>query len=355
MTDPIKVLIIDDSLTSRVVIRSALSRDPRFQVVGVATDPATARAMIIRLRPDVLTLDIEMPHMSGLQFLEKIMRLRPMPVVMISAHTTHGADATIQAMQMGAVECLAKPTAGNGWPELKTLPDLIANAASARIMRPLSVPLVKTTAFQRPVAAPANTLKPVMIGASTGGIEALTEILGAMPALCPPILITQHIGAAFTGSLARRLDQQCPPSVIVATDGLPIKAGCVYIAPGGETHLELGRVNGSLICQLSAGPPQCGHRPSVDALFFSAAEICGHNAIGVILTGMGEDGARGLLAMRQKGAHTIGQNRRTSVVYGMPGAAMAMSAVEKERPIDQIALSILEISNPHTQDQTICA
>jgi len=355
MSAPVKVLIVDDSLTSRAFIRSVLNNDERIDVVGVTADPGTALLMIGRLQPDVITLDVEMPSMSGLQCLETIMRLHPTPVVMISAYTTHGSDAAIHALQMGAVDCVAKPVHAEDWHGLRALPELIVRISTARV-RHRRIPRHK--APQSPSLAGASiphASRPIFIGASTGGIEALTEILGTMPANCPPILVTQHIGATFTDSLARRLNLHCAANVIVAEHMCSVEPGTIYIAPGGETHLQIGVRKGKFLCQLLSGPLQYGHRPSVDRLFFSAASACGPNAIGVILTGMGTDGARGLLAMRQRGASTIAQDRATSVVYGMPQAARIIGAVEQELPISAIAASILEISNTLPLDTPACA
>ncbi|MBS4076018.1 chemotaxis response regulator protein-glutamate methylesterase [Ameyamaea chiangmaiensis] len=354
MCPPIRVLIVDDSITSRMILRSALTRDPRLIVVGSASDPTTARDMILQLKPDVLTLDIEMPRMNGLQFLDKIMRLRPMPVVMVSAYTQHGADITIQALQMGAVECLAKPIAGEGWPELAHLPDLIVRAAAARPVRAIGSSAV-APAPSSPLNMPTDAHQPlIVIGSSTGGIEALTEILQHLPALCPPILITQHIASAFTASLARRLDQQSAPCVRVAVDQMPIESGHIYIAPGGEVHLEVARRGNVRFCALVAAPAECGHRPSADRLFRSAASACGRFAIGIILTGMGDDGARGLLDMRRSGARTIAQDRASSVVYGMPKSAIERGAVEFELPLSRIAPTFLTLARDLTEDNAPC-
>jgi two-component system chemotaxis response regulator CheB len=326
----IKTLVVDDSPTMRALIRAALSRDPGIVVIGEAGDPHEARAKIKALLPDVLTLDVEMPGMDGLDFLERLMRLRPMPVVMVSCLTSEGADTTLRALALGAVECVAKPGPGEAFEDL---PTAVRNAAAARVQP----------------TAPINT-RPVpqlfrgegaiiAIGASTGGVEALSAVLSSFPANCPPTLITQHIRPAFTRSLANRLDRLCAASVAEARDGEPLLAGRVYIAPGG-THLAISGTT-SWRCSLLRDAPVNGHCPSVDVLFDSVARFAGERAVGVILTGMGKDGAQGLLAIRKRGGRTIGQDAETSVVYGMPRAAFEIGAVELQVPLRSIAARTL--------------
>jgi two-component system chemotaxis response regulator CheB len=333
---PVRVLIVDDSPSMRAALNHILSADPDIEVVGLAPEPNAARAMIKDLNPDVLTLDIEMPGMDGLSFLERIMRLRPMPVVMCSTLTARGAAATIEALRLGAVDCIAKPT-GNPLEiarDAALLCVTVKAAARSTVRRaPDQMPLVKSVA--------PGALRDVVIavGASTGGVEALFSILTALPADCPPILVVQHMPAAFTSGFASRLDKECAMRVVEAVDGMPLAPGTVYIAPGGHMHMELvdgihGRV------KLRATEPCGGHRPSVDVLFRSVSEV-GPAAVGVMLTGMGSDGAEGLFAMRTAGARTLGQSRETCVVYGMPRAAFALGAIDREVPLSAMPEAIL--------------
>lgn len=341
----IKVLVVDDSPTMRGLITAALRRDPEIEVVGSAGDPFEARGAIKALNPDVVTLDIEMPNMNGLEFLEKIMRLRPMPVVMVSSLTQAGADVTLRALEIGAVDCVGKPTgnitAGEGG--LAEIAAKVKNAARATVRATMTT-TSKTPA--KPVRAkefaPSGDL--VAIGSSTGGVEALLTVLNNYPANCPPTVITQHMPAAFTASFAARLGRACNAKVYEARDGDVLEPGKVYVAPGGATHLEVSRSAG-LRCRLTDGDPVSGHRPSVDVMFKSVASVMGDKAVGVILTGMGRDGAQGLLAMRQAGARTIGQDESTCVVYGMPRAAYEMGAVEKQMSLSAIGSAILDLSS----------
>jgi two-component system chemotaxis response regulator CheB len=331
----IRVLIVDDSATMRSLIAAVLRRDPEIEVVGQAGDPLEARQAIKDLNPDVITLDVEMPNMNGIEFLEKIMRLRPMPVVMVSTLTVRGAEATLTALELGAVDCIAKPSTG-GVDGFGELPAKVKAAAQAR---------VRARVAPAPAAAPpmlprAPTGQVIAIGSSTGGVEALIAILGRFPANCPATVITQHMPASFTASFAARLDRLCPPRVEEASDGAPLEAGRVYIAPGGERHLEV--VGGATLrCRLAAGEPVSGHRPSVDTLFRSVAKAAGPRAAGCILTGMGRDGAQGLLEMRRAGARTFGQDEATCVVYGMPRAAFEAGAVERQAPLERLAGELL--------------
>jgi two-component system, chemotaxis family, protein-glutamate methylesterase/glutaminase len=337
MTHPrVRVLIVDDSPSMRAVLKRILSADPAIEVIGVAPEPDAARTMIKELNPDVITLDIEMPGMDGLSFLERIMRLRPMPVVMCSTLTARGAEATIEALRLGAVDCIAKPT-GNPLDIALSSAQLCATvkeAARSTVRRApeSAIPLA-------PLASGALRDVVIAIGASTGGVEALFLILKALPTDCPPILIVQHMPAAFTPGFAARLDGECALHVVEARDGTPIERGNVYIAPGGQTHMELtGGVHGRI--KLRRSEAQGGHRPSVDVLFASVAPL-GPAAVGVMLTGMGSDGAEGLLAMRQAGARTLGQSAETCVVYGMPRAAFALGAIEREVALTAMAGAIL--------------
>ncbi|HWA61375.1 MAG TPA: chemotaxis response regulator protein-glutamate methylesterase [Caulobacteraceae bacterium] len=331
-----RVVIVDDSPTMRGLISATLRRDPELEVVGSAGDPFEARQMIKDLNPDVITLDIEMPNMNGLEFLEKIMRLRPMPVVMVSTLTQAGADATLRALELGAVDCVAKPTGASVGEALSELARKVKTAARASV-RPVG-------AFR--AAAPREGYGPsegiVAIGSSTGGVEALLTVLSSFPSNCPPTVITQHMPATFTRSFAARLDRICGAHVEEATDGAPLQTGRIYLAPGGETHLEVVRAGG-LRCRLRSGDLISGHRPSVDALFNSVAHAAGPGAVGAILTGMGRDGAQGLKAMRDAGAHTIGQDEASCVVYGMPRAAFELGAVERQATLGDIGPALLSL------------
>lgn len=338
-----RVLIVDDSATMRMLIAAALGVDPALEVVGMAGDPLEAREMIKQLRPDVITLDVEMPNMNGIEFLERLMRLRPMPVVMVSTLTTRGAEATLSALELGAVDCVAKPNAANP-STFEDLASKVRMAAGAKVRArqsptPASGPSSGT-------ALPANFAsngKLVAIGSSTGGVEALLEICSRLPANGPPVVITQHMPAAFTKSFAERLDRACAAEVSEAFDGAPLSAGKVYLAAGG-LHLEVGGST-ALRCLVTPGQPVSGHMPSVDVLFRSVAQACKAKAVGVILTGMGRDGAEGLMAMRTAGARTLGQDENSSVVYGMPRAAFDLGAVERQLPLDRIANAIRQLTN----------
>ena len=336
---PVRVLVVDDSATMRGLIRAALERDPGVAVIGQAADPFEARQAIKTLNPDVITLDVEMPNMNGIEFLDKIMRLRPMPVIMVSSQTTSGGDATIRALEAGAVDCVAKPS--RGFEEaFDDLPEIVKMAAEA-FVRPSALRRIELQPHSP--AAPTNYVhdgRVVAIGASTGGVEALIAVLSEFPANCPPTVITQHMPANFTRSLAQRLDRICAPSVSEAVDGAALEQGRIYLAPGGAAHLEV--VGGRrLHCRLRAGEAINGHRPSVDALFASVGKAVGEKGVGVILTGMGRDGAAGLLEMRKAGARTLGQNEASSVIYGMPRVAFEWGAVEKQLPLARLGREIL--------------
>lgn len=335
----VRVLVVDDSPTMRAFLSSLLKRDPGIEVVGSAADALAAREMIKSLDPDVITLDIEMPGMNGLAFLEKIMTLRPTPVVMVSAATQAGSAAAVEAMRLGAVGCFAKPSDGRGASmerELPALLDLIREAAQSKVVAQ------SMARDEAPVEDFRWNGSLVAIGASTGGVEALFEVLRTFPENCPPTVIVQHMPPMFTASLATRLDRLIAPRVVEASDGMPLQQGCIYIAPGGDRHMEVtcwprGRV------RLTPGPLVSGHQPSVDALFHSVARAAGPT-VGVILTGMGADGAEGLLLMREHGARTLGQDETSCVVYGMPRAAKAIGAVERELPLARIGASIIDLA-----------
>jgi two-component system chemotaxis response regulator CheB len=346
---PIRVLVVDDSATMRGLISAALSRDAEIAVVGQASDALEAREAIKALNPDVMTLDVEMPKMDGLEFLDKVMRLRPFPVVMVSSLTARGASATIRAMELGAVDCVGKPSIEHP-DSFDDLPDRVKAAAAARLHKRADDRAARphSRADDRSACESASSYHPdgrvVAIGASTGGVEALIAILTGYPTNCPPTVITLHMPTPFTKSFARRLDGLTGARVGEAEDGAPLEIGRVYLAPGSATHLEVSS-SGHWRCRLQRDDLVNGHRPSVDVLFASVAKSCGPKAVGVILTGMGRDGAAGLLAMRRSGARTIGQNEATSVVYGMPKVAFECGAVEKQMPLGGIGTEILSLTS----------
>jgi len=338
MIAPARVLVVDDSPTMRGLITAVLNSDPDVSVVGQASDAMEARSAIKQLNPDVVTLDIEMPNMNGLDFLEKIMRLRPMPVIMVSTMTQRGADATLAALEIGAFDCVGKPVPGDVRPFMDLAEKVKAAARSARRQVSTPVSMVPT-----PASDYRNGRKVVAIGSSTGGVEALIAVLQKFPLNCPPTVITQHMPSTFTKSFAERLNRICAPVVQEATDGARLEIGKIYLAPGGDRHLQV--VNPSApCCRLVERDPVNGHRPSVDVLFDSVAELAGRNAVGAILTGMGRDGASGLLRMRSAGARTIGQNEKTCVVYGMPRVAYEIGAVEQQLPLGSIGDEILKLT-----------
>ncbi|KWV55801.1 chemotaxis response regulator protein-glutamate methylesterase [Rhizobium altiplani] len=339
MSAPAKVLVVDDSATMRGLITAVLSADPEVSVIGQAGDALEAREAIKKLNPDVVTLDIEMPNMNGLDFLEKIMRLRPMPVIMVSTLTHRGADASLAALEIGAFDCVGKPLPGDARPFGDLAEKVKAAARSQRRQYAQSAPVAPPPA----VADFRVGRKIVAIGSSTGGVEALIAVLQKFPANCPPTVITQHMPPTFTKSFAERLNRLCAPVVQEATDGARLEIGKIYLAPGGERHLQVANVHAPC-CRLIERDPVNGHRPSVDVLFDSVAELAGRNAVGVILTGMGRDGAAGLLKMRHAGARTLGQNEKTSVVYGMPRVAYELGAVEQQLPLNAIGEEILKMT-----------
>jgi two-component system chemotaxis response regulator CheB len=313
-----------------------LSADPEIDVVGLAPEPHVARDMIKDLNPDVLTLDVEMPGMDGLSFLEKIMRLRPMPVVMCSTLTARGAEVSIEALRLGAVDCIAKPS-GNPLEIVRDADHLRTTVKAAAKSRVRSK---QPTKPKRPVGAAQYRDAVIAIGSSTGGVEALFSVISALPADCPPVLIVQHMPAAFTAGFAARLNSVAAVRVVEARDGEPIERGTVYIAPGGAKHMQLLQGSPDRI-KLVAKDPVGGHRPAVDVLFQSVSQR-GEAAIGVILTGMGSDGAAGLLAMREAGARTFGQDEATCVVYGMPRAAFELGAVERQVNLSAVPEAVLD-------------
>ncbi len=339
MSAPARVLVVDDSPTMRGLISAVLNSDPDVNVIGQAGDALEAREAIKRLNPDVVTLDIEMPNMNGLEFLEKIMRLRPMPVIMVSSMTHRGAEATLAALEIGAFDCVGKPLPGEPRP-FGDLADKVK--AAARSKRAMPAPVAAVAAPAKPADFRVGR-KIVAIGSSTGGVEALITVLQKYPVNCPPTVITQHMPSTFTKSFAERLNRLCAPVVQEATEGARLEIGKIYLAPGGDRHLQVTNPSAPC-CRLVERDAVNGHRPSVDVLFDSVAELAGRNAVGVILTGMGRDGAAGLLKMRHAGARTIGQNEKTCVVYGMPRVAHELGAVETQLPLGSIGDEILKIT-----------
>ncbi|MDQ9092486.1 chemotaxis response regulator protein-glutamate methylesterase [Pseudoalteromonas haloplanktis] len=342
----VKVLVIDDSPLIRRVLTEILQQADDLEVVGSAEDPYQARTMIKQLNPDVLTLDIEMPKMDGISFLKNLMRLRPMPVVMISTLTQKGSPITLEALELGAVDFIAKPTvnASKQFTQYaKVVQQKVRTAAAARVR-----------AFKLNDVKPIETLhnsqfslkKVVAIGASTGGTEAIKEVLIRMPENCPPIVITQHIPPVFSSSFAQRMDRTCAINVKEAQHGDKLAAGWAYIAPGDQ-HLSVVQRGSSLYCQLDQSDPVNRHRPAVDVLFNSLVEVCPKNTIAALLTGMGNDGAKGLLALKQHGAYTVAQDELSSVVWGMPKAAIELGAAIDVVSLDRVAQQLLSQAIKH--------
>ncbi len=340
---PTKVLIIDDSALMRELLKGLLSLDPTIEVVGVASDPLQARQMIKQLLPDVITLDIEMPKMDGLTFLEKVMTLRPMPVVMVSSLTQQGAEATMTALELGAVDFFPKPKLDMKRGIEQRADELIGKvkAASHAKVKPLDRHADDGSGASALAALKFSTTEKIIaIGASTGGVEALRVVIKDLPANSPAILVTQHMPEKFTKTFAERLNKISAVAVSEARHGERVLPGHVYIAPGGQ-HLELRRSGANYLCKLTDEPPVSGHCPSVDVLFKSTCKAAGKNAVAVILTGMGKDGAEGMLDLRNAGARTFGQDEPSSVVYGMPRAAFESGAVETQLPLSKMTEAML--------------
>lgn len=333
------VLIIDDSALIRTLFKELISQAPDIEVIGTAVDVPDARAKIKALHPDVVTLDIEMPGMDGISFLEKIMTLRPMPVIMVSTLTQKGAAETIRALELGAFDYISKPVGAHIRDNLDQLRDeLIQKIRSAVLANLHAAPLrAAPHAARQPITMPhASQDALIAIGSSTGGVEALRDIFAVLPGNLPPIVMAQHMPEAFTASFAGRLNALSQVEVAEARHGMEIKPGHAYLAPGGR-HLRIVQKGSKRFCQLDESVAVSGHRPSVDVLFQSVAAFAKASTVGIILTGMGKDGATGLLAMRERGAYTIGQSAASCVVYGMPKAAMAAGAVAVELPLVSIA------------------
>jgi two-component system chemotaxis response regulator CheB len=332
----ISVLIIDDSATMRAILLARLSGESDICVIGTAANAAEGRELMKLFNPDVVTLDIEMPGMNGLDFLQKIMTLRPTPVIVVSGCTQKGAEVTARALALGAVDCYAKSDRSGGLPldDNGKLASLVREAAQVRFrISPEETAKARLTPF--------SGTKLIAIGSSTGGVEALQTLLASFPEDCPATLIVQHINPRFAAAIAKTLDLACPAKVLLAETDMPLKRGHIYLAPGDDRHLTVAG-HGAFHARLRQGDPVSGHIPSVDALFNSVAEVAGARAVGILLTGMGCDGAKGLLAMAKAGAQTIAQDEATCTVFGMPRAAIALGAANIIAPIDRIAVFALK-------------
>lgn len=340
-TPKIKVLCVDDSALIRNLLQEIIDAEPDMEVVAVAPDPLIARDLIKQHNPDVLTLDVEMPRMDGLDFLERLMRLRPMPVLMVSSLTQAGSEVTLRALELGAVDFIAKPSMGIRNGMLDYAEEITGRIRAAARSRPRQRPQSSTpiTALAAPMM---SSEKLIIIGASTGGTEAIRQVLEPLPANSPAILITQHMPGGFTRSFAERLNRLCRITVKEAENGERVLPGHAYIAPG-DHHLELARSGANYITRLHDGPPVNRHRPSVDVLFRSAARCAGRNAVAALLTGMGKDGAAGLLEMRQAGAPTLAQDEQSCVVFGMPREAIALNAAMEVAALDDIAPRLIAL------------
>ncbi|MBL0917146.1 MAG: chemotaxis response regulator protein-glutamate methylesterase [Hydrogenophaga sp.] len=350
----IRVVVVDDSALVRSLLSEIINRQHDMQCVGAAADPLVAREMIRELNPDVITLDVEMPRMDGLEFLSRLMRLRPMPVVMVSTLTEQGAEITLRALELGAIDFVAKPRIGvsQGLNELASdIVDKIRVAAAAQVRRLGAAPR-QESAGVNPAAAvsharPAaplprvSTEKIICIGASTGGTEAIREVLVPMPADAPAIVITQHMPPGFTTSFANRLDGLCKIRVAEARDGERILPGHAYIAPGGR-HLRIDRSGSNYVAVVEDTEPVNRHRPSVEVLFKSCARVIGPNAIGIMLTGMGADGASAMREMKDAGSYNYVQDEASCVVFGMPRMAIQHGAAHEVLPLNQIASAVLD-------------
>jgi two-component system chemotaxis response regulator CheB len=336
----VRVLIVDDSAIVRKILTQELGRHSGIEIVGTAPDPYIARDKIVALEPDVVTLDVEMPRMDGITFLRKLMQHHPMPVIVLSSLTPQGGKTALEALEAGAVEVMCKPSGSY------TVGD-VCNVLVEKIKAASTARLGTGTAVREYVAGPTQRLsmaettnKIFAIGASTGGVQALTRVLSSLPANAPGTVVVQHMPAHFTTSFAQRLNTECAMSVKEADDGDHVVPGRVLIAPGG-LHMVLQRSGANYFVALKDGPPVCRQKPSVEVLFNSVAKYAGANAVGAILTGMGDDGATGLLNMRQAGAHTIAQDEQSCVVFGMPKEAIARGGAEQVTSLDRVAGSLI--------------
>lgn len=350
MSRKIRVVVVDDSALVRGLLSEIINRQPDMECIGSANDPLIAREMIRELDPDVITLDVEMPRMDGIDFLGRLMRLRPTPVVMISTLTERGAEVTLKALELGAVDFVAKPRVGltNGLNDLAgQIVDKIRVAAVAKVRRIQKDPVGTTTAgAAQPGSAITSLLgrvsteKLIFIGASTGGTEAIKEILTRLPADCPAIVITQHMPPGFTTSFAARLNGLCQITVKEAVHGERILPGHAYIAPGG-TQFHISRSGANYVAVVDDGPPVNRHKPSVEVLFKSAAAVAGRNAFGIMLTGMGGDGATAMREMKDAGSYNYVQDEASCIVFGMPREAIAKGAADEVLPLLQIAPALV--------------
>lgn len=344
MTGPVKVLIVDDSALVRKVLEAGLSADPRIVVVGTAPDPYVARDMIVQQKPDVLTLDVEMPRMDGVEFLRRLMSQMPIPVVMVSSLTDAGAQATLDALDAGAVDFVTKPGSQFGGKGLESmmseLRTKVKAAARVRVSQQRARPAVLAPSAPLTRAMANTTDKVIALGASTGGTEALRQVMERFPANTPGVVVVQHMPEKFTEMYAQRLDRLCAMDVKEAADNDRVIPGRILIAPGGM-QMRVVRQGGQYRVRCKEGERVSGHSPSVDVLFDSVAQDVGRNAVGAIFTGMGSDGAAGLLKMRQSGASTFGQDEATCVVYGMPKVAFERGGVETQVPLEAMAERIL--------------
>ena len=340
-----RVVVVDDSALVRSLLAEIINRQTDMECVGTAADPFLAREMIRNLNPDVITLDVEMPRMDGIDFLSKLMRLRPMPVVMVSTLTERGADVTLRALELGAVDFVAKPKIGiaDGLRLLaEDITDKVRVAARAHIRRaPPAPPAGAPAAAPTPQLGRLSTEKIIFIGASTGGTEATKEVLTQLPPDAPAVVITQHMPPGFTRSYATRLDGLCRIRVKEAVDGERILPGHAYIAPGG-LHLSVERSGANYIARVRDGEPVNRHKPSVEVLFESAARVVGQNALGIMLTGMGADGARAMKLMRDAGSYNVCQDEASCVVFGMPREAIQHGAAHEVLPLQQIAPHLMD-------------
>jgi len=341
---PIRVLVVDDSAIVRQILEKELRKDPMIDVVGTAIDPYAARNKIASLHPDVLTLDIEMPRMDGITFLNKLMASRPMPVVVLSSLATSGGEVALDALDAGAVEVLCKPGAAYSVGDMAVeLIDKVKSAARAKIPQLAGNAPVKPSVARKRLSLSQSTNKIIAIGASTGGTTALTDVLMEMPANSPGIVIVQHMPEHFTKSFAKRLNDQCAMEVKEAEDGDTVRPGRVLIAPGGARHMLFRRSGAKYFVQLKEGPLIGRHRPAVNVLFKSVAKYAGKNALGVILTGMGADGAEGIKEMKEQGAVTIAQDEASCVVFGMPNEAIKLNCIDHIDPLDQVASRLVRL------------
>lgn len=343
----IKVLVIDDSAMIRKVFEQELSKDPEIEVVGTAPDPFVGRDKIVYLKPDVITLDIEMPRMDGLTFLEKLMKHYPMPVVVVSSLAKKGGDVALKAMELGAVEVLSKPGSAYSVGDMsEQLIEKVKAAAKVKVFRTADNARTYSQVQTASTASIAvrTTNKIIAIGASTGGTDALREVISMLPPNSPPVVVVQHMPQNFTKAFADRLNQICQVQVKEAVDGEYLATGKVLIAPGNQ-HMEIRRSGINYYVTLFDGPMVFHQRPAVEILFNSVAKYAGQNAVGAILTGMGKDGAQGLLNMRNAGASTVAQDEKTCIVFGMPKEAIELGAAQVIKPLGQIAQTLLDFCN----------